>query len=295
MSDAIEIAHGPFGRVALLDMDRGLVRHAHPHCHVLLKVEGDDTQFLVGERVVSLTDAQAVLVNAWETHSYVHDPRRDKAIILALYIEPIWLGEFRTNWAASGAPGFFAEPIGAVTQMIRRFAHDLAAEMVSDPDSSRIQNDLLPGLMVSALERFTAWREIGTSLRDLARRNSPDHRIRRAVAKMKDEPGLLDGVEALARDAGLSRAHFYRLFEQSTGAPASRLSEWDPHRACSRGHRPGTWQLSGDRRGSRLRGTWPFLALFSRPFRRVTERLPCPRPPGRQHDHALDLRRFGQP
>ena len=219
MSDAIEIAHGPFGRVALLDMDRGLVRHAHPHCHVLLKVEGDDTQFLVGERIVSLTNEQAVLVNAWETHSYVHDPSRDKAVILALYIEPAWLGAFRTNWAASGAPGFFAEPIGIVTHTIRRFAHDLAAEMVSDPDSSRIQDDLLSGLMVAALERFTAWREIGTSLRDLARRSVPDHRIRRALAKMRDEPGLLDGVEALARDAGLSRAHFYRLFEQSTGAP----------------------------------------------------------------------------
>ena len=219
MSDAIEIAHGPFGRVALLDMDRGLVRHAHPHCHVLLKVEGDDTQFLVGERVVSLTETQAVLVNAWETHAYVHDPNRDKAIILALYIEPAWLGAFRTNWAASGAPGFFAEPLGAVTPTIRRFAHDLAAEMVSAPGSSRIQDDLLSGLMVAVLERFTAWREVGTSLRDLARRGNPDHRIRRAMARMRAEPGLLDGVDALARDAGLSRAHFYRLFEQSTGAP----------------------------------------------------------------------------
>ncbi|MGC1665171.1 MAG: AraC family transcriptional regulator, partial [Bradyrhizobium sp.] len=38
MSTALRIAHGAFGRVALLDMDESLVRHAHPHCHVLLKV-----------------------------------------------------------------------------------------------------------------------------------------------------------------------------------------------------------------------------------------------------------------
>ncbi len=50
MSNALRIAHGPFGRVALLDMDRSLVRHAHPHCHVLIKAEGADTQFAVGER-----------------------------------------------------------------------------------------------------------------------------------------------------------------------------------------------------------------------------------------------------
>ena len=95
MSEALEIAHGAFGRVALLDMDRSLVRHAHPHCHVLLKVEGDDTQFLVGDQVVALTDDQAVLINAWETHAYLHDPQRAKAMILALYIEPDWLGAFR--------------------------------------------------------------------------------------------------------------------------------------------------------------------------------------------------------
>lgn len=219
MSEAIEIAHGPFGRVALLDMDRGLVRHAHPHCHVLLKVEGDDTRFLVGDRIVSLTDAQAVLVNAWETHAYLHDPSRDKAVILALYIEPAWLGGFRSNWAASGAPGFFDEPLGAVTQTIRRFANDLAAEMIVTPASSRIQDDLLSGLMVAVLERFTAWREVGTSLRELARRSSPDHRVRRAISRMREAPGRLDGIDAIARDAGLSRAHFYRLFEQSTGAP----------------------------------------------------------------------------
>ena len=69
MSDALRIAYGPFGRVALLDMDRSLVRHAHPHCHVLLKVEGDDTQFLVGERIAPLTDELAVLVNAGEPHA----------------------------------------------------------------------------------------------------------------------------------------------------------------------------------------------------------------------------------
>jgi AraC family transcriptional regulator len=219
MSEALEIAHGAFGRVALLDMDRGLVRHAHPHCHVLLKVEGDDTQFLVGDRIVALTDDQAVLVNAWETHAYLHDPQRDKAMILALYVEPDWLSAFRRNWAASGAPGFFSQPLGSVTPAIRRLAHDLAAEMVYAPDSSHIQDELLSGLMIAVIERFTAWREASESLRAAARRNAGDWRIRRAVARMRAEPGAALGADALAREVGLSRAHFYRLFEQSTGAP----------------------------------------------------------------------------
>lgn len=217
MSEALEIAHGAFGRVALLDMDRGLVRHAHPHCHVLLKVEGDDTQFLVGDRIVSLTDDQVVLVNAWETHAYVHDPRRDKAMILALYIEPSWLGDFRRNWAASAGPGFFRRPEGAATPAIRSLAQDLAAELVYAPESSEIQDRLLSRLMIEVIERFTAWRDVGASLR-AAGRGAPDWRVRRAVGRMRADPGAIGGVDRLARDAGLSRAHFYRLFEKSTGA-----------------------------------------------------------------------------
>src|ERR1700704_3021712 len=82
MSTALRIAHGAFGRVALLDMDWSLVRHAHPHCHVLLKVEGADTQFVVGDTVYPLTDNTAVLVNGWQPHSYVHDPERPRTVIL---------------------------------------------------------------------------------------------------------------------------------------------------------------------------------------------------------------------
>ena len=63
MSNALRVAHGVFGRVALLDMDAPLVRHAHPHCHVLIKAEGADTRFMVRDRVVPLTRATAVLIN----------------------------------------------------------------------------------------------------------------------------------------------------------------------------------------------------------------------------------------
>lgn len=199
-------------------MDRGLVRHAHPHCHVLLKVEGDDTQFLVGDRTVSLTGDQAVLVNAWEPHAYVHDPRRDKAVILALYIEPAWLGGFRRNWMASATPGFFAAPAGLVTRSISRYARDLAAEMIYAPESSRIQNELIGGLMVAVLEHFTDWHDVTPSLRCLAARNGSDRRVWGAITRMINAPNEASDVAGLARAAGLSRAHFYRLFEQSTGS-----------------------------------------------------------------------------
>ena len=217
MSDALRIAHGAFGRVALLDMDRSLVRHAHPHCHVLLKVDGDDTQFLVGDHVAPLTDDLAVLVNAWETHAYVHDPSRKNALILALYIEPDWLRSFRPNWAASGSPGFFEQSAGEVSAHIRQTALDLAAEMVHEPGASRRQEELLSELMIAVIERFTPWRSIGASLREIARSSAVDFRVRRAISLMRSDPAAPLSIERLASEAGLSRAHFFRMFESSTG------------------------------------------------------------------------------
>jgi AraC family transcriptional regulator len=217
MSTALRITHGAFGRVALLDMDRSLVRHAHPHCHVLIKADGADTQFAVGDNLVQLTDQQAVLINTWEPHAYVHYKERPRTIILALYIEPTWLKTFRPNWAASGAPGFFEKPAGEVSPRIRRLSMDLAAMMLADPGAGPEQEQLLSDLMISVIERFTPWRTLSRRLADIDRnRDRFDWRIRRAVDIIRVEPQAAHDVDSLAKEAGLSRAHFYRLFERST-------------------------------------------------------------------------------
>jgi AraC-like DNA-binding protein len=218
MSTALRIAHGAFGRVALLDMDWSLVRHAHPHCHVLLKVEGADTQFVIGDTVYPLTNETAVLVNGWQPHSYVHDPKKPPTIILALYIEPEWLMAFRPGWAASGAPGFFSHPSGKVSPRIRSFAMNLAADMMARPEARNAHESALSDLMIAVIERFTPWRSFPASIREMSVRFS-DWRIRRVAASMRAEtrPGAV--LDTFAKEAGLSRAHFFRLFESSIGVP----------------------------------------------------------------------------
>jgi len=217
MSDALRIRTGPFGRVALLDMDRSLVRHAHPHCHVLLKVDGADTSFLVGDKVAPLTDNTAVLVNAWTPHAYVHLPNAPRTIILALYIEPNWLAEFRFNWASSGEAGFFSSVVGEVTQRISSLAIELSASMVHAPTAIADHERLLSDLMIAVIERFSDWRSVGASLREAARSQSVDWRVRKAIALIRDDPAGVDNVERLAAAAGMSRANFFRVFEASTG------------------------------------------------------------------------------
>lgn len=214
MSNALRIAHGPFGRVALLDMDAPLVRHAHPHCHVLIKAEGADTQFLVRDQIAPLTRESAVLINAWESHSYVHDLQRPRTIILALYIEPVWLGCFRHNWIASNAPGFFHQPGVLLPLRVRRLADELAEAMAARAEAA--QERLLSELMIAVIERFAAW-QAAPSLRDMPR--GADPRARRAKMLIQEDPGAVTNMTALARRAGLSRASLFRLFEQSAGVP----------------------------------------------------------------------------
>jgi AraC-like DNA-binding protein len=218
MSTALRIAHGAFGRVALLDMDWSLVRHAHPHCHVLLKVEGADTQFVVGDKVYPLTNENAVLVNGWQPHSYVHHPERPRTVILALYIEPEWLMAFRPGWAASGAPGFFNDPSGDVSPRIRGLAMNLAADMMARPEARTAHEALLSDLMIAVIERFTPWRSFPASIREINAR-SGDWRIRKVAASMRSETRRGAGLDIFAKEAGLSRAHFFRLFEASIGVP----------------------------------------------------------------------------
>ncbi len=218
MSKALRIAHGAFGRVALLDMDYSLVRHAHPHCHVLLKVEGADTQFVVDDAICPLTDDSAVLVNGWQPHSYVHVPERPRTLILALYIEPEWLQIFRPGWVASGGPGFFGQPTGEISPRIRSLAMNLAADMMARPGCRTAHEETLSELMIAVIERFTPWNSFPASIRAL-RAASGDWRIRRVVAAMRREMTEPGGIGGWAKQAGLSRAHFFRLFESSLGVP----------------------------------------------------------------------------
>lgn len=217
MSSAVRIAYGDFGRVALLDMDRSLVRHAHPHCHVLLKVDGADTQFSVGDEHIQLTDSQAVLVNAWVPHAYVHDKSRPRTTILALYIEPKWLTMFRHNWSAATAPSLFEQPGGQISPEIRELAMNLATVMVAEPTATATHEELLAKLMIAVIERFTRWQTASHSLSALAvERGRMDWRIRRALDLMREVPSAPIDLGLIAKECGLSRAHFYRLFQAST-------------------------------------------------------------------------------
>ena len=120
---------------------------------------------------------------------------------------------FGRTGRASAAPGFFARHSDWITPRIRRRADELAALMVAAPAAGRTQEALISALMIDVIdviERYAPWRT--ASLGQLGCRGRVDYRIRRALALIEGDAAGAYDMKGLAREVGLSRAHFFRLF-----------------------------------------------------------------------------------
>lgn len=200
-----------------MDMDRPLVPHAHSQCHVLIKISGADTFFSVRDKLYPLTDETAVLVDSWALHNYAHhDPDAPRTIILALYIEPLWLGEIERAMISSGYPGFFPQPGVQISQSIRKLSNSIASQMLYGEQVSGQQfESQLSNLMIAMIDAFSEWRNFNT-LQQGSVPQAYDFRIRRAISYMRANVGAELDVDKLAVEACLSRAHFFKLFQQYT-------------------------------------------------------------------------------
>lgn len=216
MSNAIRIFQGEFGRVALLDMDKSLVPHAHLQCHVLIKASGADSQFNVRGQLQPLTDRDAVLVNAWEPHFYVHTENAPPTIILALYIEPQWLARIQSSLRVSNHPSFFSRPSVRINPKIRALADDLSNYMLTQDwmETDKTENSIF-NLMLAIIEPFSEWRHLNTFSIDYSLR-AHDHRIKRAIHYMSQNLDTRLDMSYIASQVGLSRAHFFTQFRRCT-------------------------------------------------------------------------------
>jgi AraC-like DNA-binding protein len=217
MSVAVKLFQGRFGRVALLDMTAPLVTHAHHHCHVLLKAGGSDSAFLVRGQRQPLTENTAVLVNAWEPHAYQHDlPPGQDTLILALYIEPSWLAEVQRSLALSCHPRFFPRNCIEIDSNTKKIVNNFLLELwwAEGLTAARLEN-LLFDLMIAVIDSYSGWRDMVGLLRSRPP-SAIDPRIRRAIGYMGANVALDFDMTTLASRVGLSRAHFFSLFQRET-------------------------------------------------------------------------------
>lgn len=218
MTRALKLYQGIFGRVCLVDFDRGLVTHAHPQCHVLIKAGGTDSSYQVGGNTHALNENTMILVNAWEPHSQTHRAADGRSLVLALFIEPMWLAGIRPSLSASSLPGFFPSPCVVLPTHIRTLADRLISktrEAGSGWGGHSHWESVLLELMMAIIHAFSVRHDQAGSLRRSSRQTT-DPRITRAIHFMKNHLGESFASEELARMHCLSRPHFFSLFKKCT-------------------------------------------------------------------------------
>ena len=218
MSKVIRLLHGEFGRVALLEMDAPLVTHAHHHCHILCKVGGPDTAFQVRGKNCPLTDNNAVLINAWEEHSYLHLPvGGSNPVLLALYLEPKWLASFSKKFLASSHPCFFMNNLSTLGAHQKQALEKISMELWW---SDQITHEQLESMLLELTLGFMESADVLTS-GDLRNAGNAlafmDPRIRKAIHLMRTSPQGFTDISTVAQSVNLSRSHFFELFRRCTG------------------------------------------------------------------------------
>jgi AraC family transcriptional regulator len=218
MSKVIRLLHGEFGRVALLEMDAPLVTHAHHHCHILFKVAGPDIAFQVRGQHSPLTDDNAVLINAWEEHSYLHMPvNGENPVLLALYLEPKWLASFSKNFLSSSHPRFFTHTLSELGKHQKSALEKISMELCW---SDHITHDYFESMLLELVVSFVEHADL------LSTRSNPnsgnglafmDPRIRKAIYLMRTSPQGFGDIATIAQSVNLSRSHFFELFRRCSG------------------------------------------------------------------------------
>lgn len=215
MSRGRAVIQGEYGRVALLDINAPVLTHAHPHCHVLVKVSGADSVFRVKGRDYPLNDQTVVVVNSWEPHAYPHLSGAQRSVVLALYISTEWLKNIDKDFAVSSDRRFFSRPCFELTSALRRLVDEMAWALSFAEDSSRRNQERLLDLVVAVIETCSDWRAL-RRIRGAGHWAVPDFRIRRGIDFMQENIGTSFTFDDVARAAGLSRPHFFALFKENT-------------------------------------------------------------------------------
>lgn len=209
MSEAVAVSHGDFGRAALYRLNRPFVPHAHREGHLVFYIGGTHASVCVGDTKLPVDQQFGVAVSPWEPHSFSSNGN-GTCFCLVLYIKSMWFLEAgqTTEYALS-----FGTPRIRLTPSVERSVNRLVT-LLLDTDESRLFNSYLYDLTNRCFDQ--SWGS-GDSQRGLTRSRFTDFRVRRSLRLMQDHLTADIEMEWLAREAGLSRPHFFKLFKRQMG------------------------------------------------------------------------------
>ena len=212
MSNATAVQHGAFGRAALYRLDRPISFHAHREGHLVFLVEGGAATMVIEGKRHEISHRRATAVSPWECHNFEPGPEESTALFLVLYIKPEWFLEAGRN--AQFALSFGRNNIEATDQVVG-WVHRLCSLLLTD-EGLDLFDGYLYELTRACFEQSWQW-DPGLSPLSRASATYRDFRIRKSLDLLSNH--FTDGVDldSVAREAGLSRPHFFKLFKKQMG------------------------------------------------------------------------------
>jgi len=208
MSRAVAAVHGRFGRATIYTLNRPFNIHAHREGHLVFHLSGDAGGVLVSGILRRATNESVVAVSPWEPHNFVPTDLDDGATFFVLYVSPDWFGHGGPTALRFGCSQIARTP--ALDAQIRRVSALVCATgRVTTLDCE------LRGLIDACHEETWRQRDLGGGRR--VQSQAIDFRVRKAMRLMEESLGADIKLDAVARAAGLSRPHFYKLFRMHTG------------------------------------------------------------------------------
>lgn len=212
MSDALSVHHGAFGRAALYQLDKPIITHAHREAHLIFFLDGGGGSVTVNGKVHRLDRNRGVAVSPWEPHSFEVDDPTHPVISLTLYIKPRWFLEHSKS--AEFALSFGGTDLD-ITTIISTWITRLSSLLMEQEGS-----DLFDGFLFETtrqcFEQSWGSSNRATTLSTIGRRYL-DFRVRRSLQLMQQRFADDMEIDWLARESGLSRPHFFKLFKKQMG------------------------------------------------------------------------------
>ena len=210
MAQTYVLHEGSFGRALVFELRDDLVAHAHADSQLAVWLGGTRVESHVGGEVVTFGENIALGTNAYESHHVHLLDQGGTAIFLVLYISKEWLDSRR---AATGRSFFFSSPAVPIDAAVRRGCwHVLDAIVSPHGGSPKAVDAEVEQLLLAAIASTQAPTD------DMARiaPTAPvlDHRLRAAIAYMREHVTEPLAVEEVASKVRLSRGHFFALFRQ---------------------------------------------------------------------------------
>lgn len=205
MAEAYALHEGAFGTAIVLESRANLVSHAHSESQLALWLGGTRAVANVGAEVVPYGENLALGVNAFEAHDMVMEGS-GSCLFLVFMISKQWLDALGN---ATGRNFRFPSPRVPISSALRRSCWRVLDLIISADKSRPAIDDEVERLLEAAIAASTTGGAeapvagVGVML---------DHRLRSAIAHMRDHVSELTTIDEIAAKVGLSRAHFFALF-----------------------------------------------------------------------------------